>query len=149
MMVKEIIMLIAAVVGLAISLRKMQVVCTIISSGMLAGIALWLLGVETIETSFYFGFVFLAFLMSIFGQGIPANNRAALAIISLFVFLAEIALFMDWSFEAYLRYGMIIPIIVYIVRLNSRQGFRFGLGCATIMTVDATYIFIDSIIKLF
>jgi len=149
MMVKETIMLIAAIAGLVISLRKMQVVCSIISAGMLAGIALWLLGIETIETSFYFGFVFLAFLMSIFGKGIPANNRAAIAIISLFVFLAEVALFMDWSFEQYLRYGMIIPIIVYIVRLNSKHGFKFGLGCATIMTVDATYIFIDSIIKLF
>lgn len=142
---KEILMLMAAIVGVLISLRKMHIVCTIISAGMLAGITLWLIGIETIETSVYFGFVFLALLIALFQKGIPVPARWVLGVISAFVFAGEVSLFMQYPFEQYLRYAMIIPVLIYFSALLGRPKVNVGWGCMTIMVVDAAYIFFDAV----
>lgn len=142
---KELIMIAAAIAGVIISLRKLQVVCTVISVGMLAGIVLWVLGIETIETSVYFGFVFLAFLMALFGRDISPQHRWVIAIIAAFVFAGEVALFVQWPFEKYLRYAMFVPVALYVRFLLGKPKNKFGLGCLTVMAVDAAYMFLSTV----
>lgn len=145
MEVKELVMVIAAIAGVLISLRKLQVVWAIISVGMLAGIVLWVLGIETIETSVYFGFIALAFLMALFSKGLAPANRLVIAIIAAFVFAGEVALFMQWPYEIYLRYAMILPVGIYIAALLGKPKISMGIGCITIMAVDAAYMFTDTL----
>jgi len=142
---KELIMVVAAIAGVLISLRKLKVAWTIISVGMLAGIVLWVLGIETIETSVYFGFVALAFLMALFGKGLTPANRFVIALIAAFVFAGEVALFMQWPYEKYLRYAMILPFGIYISALLGKPGISAGKGCITIMAADAAYMFVDTL----
>ncbi|MGM0565173.1 MAG: hypothetical protein ACQESX_00325, partial [Bacteroidota bacterium] len=142
---REIILLLAAIIGLIIELRKLHVTFTIIATGMLAGITLWAIGIETVETSIYFGFVLLAFLVAIFQRGIELSNRLVIGTISAFVFAAEVAAFMRFPLDEYVFYLMAIPVFLYLRALYGKPVIKTGMGCITVMAVDAAYFFIDAV----
>ncbi len=142
---REIILLIGAIIGLLIELRRMSIPFTIVSVGMLSGITLWVLGIETVETSIYFGFILLAFLLALFQPGIELSNRFVLGTISAFVFAGEVALFMRFPLDDYLYYLMVIPVFLYLRALFGKTAIRAGLGCITVMAIDAAYLFIDAV----
>ncbi|MDZ7776875.1 MAG: hypothetical protein U5L09_15340 [Bacteroidales bacterium] len=145
MNLREAILIIAAIVGVLIELRKLHVSFMIISIGMLAGISLWILGIETVETSIFFGFVLLAFLVAVFQPRIDTGTRWVVAIIAAFVFAGEVSMFMKYPLEQYLRYAMIIPVGVFIAALGGKPKVTKGWGCLTIMAVDAAYIFLETV----
>ncbi|MCF8231726.1 MAG: hypothetical protein K9J27_05995 [Bacteroidales bacterium] len=145
-MIKEIILGIMALVGLGMALSKRDIVFTITTFGLAAGAYIFILGIQTINISFFVAFSLLTFLLAIGQKGIPAPNRLALALISLFVILAEVAFYQEWNSAHLFRYMMVIPLAVYFMAVMGTIRVERGLACATIIAADALAILIEGVV---
>ena len=145
-MIKEIILIIASLVGVIMALSKRDIVFTIVTFGLAAGSLIFVAGVQTINIGFFMAFTALAFLLAIGQKGIPGPNRAVLALISGFVILGEVAVFLEWGNVHLFRYSMIIPMVIYFFSLSGNFRVERGLGCMTIITADALAIFLIGLI---
>lgn len=145
-MTKEIILGIMALVGIGMALSKRDIVFTITTFGLAVGAYIFILGIQTINISFFIAFTLLTFLLAIGQKGVPAPNRLALALISFFVILAEMAIYQEWNSVDTLRYAMLIPLIIYFMALIGSIQIKRGLSCATIIAADALAILVKGIV---
>ena len=145
-MTKEIILGIMALVGIGMALSKRDIVFTITTFGLAAGAYIFILGIQTINISFFVAFTLLTFLLAIGQKGVAAPNRLALAMISLFVILAEVAIYQEWNSVDLLRYAMFVPLFIYFMALLGSIKVKRGFSCATIIVADALAILIEGIV---
>lgn len=141
-MVKEIILIIASLIGIIMALTKRDIVFTIVTFGLAGGVFIFVAGVQTINIGFFIAFVILNFLLALGQKGIRGPNRTVLALISGLVLLAEVAIFQEWGSLYLFHYGMIIPMVIYFFALAGSVRVERGLSSITIIAADALAIFI-------
>mgnify|MGYP000037495244 FL=1 len=143
-MIKEIILIIASLVGIGIALSKRDILFTIITFGLATGAIIYSLGVVTINISFFVAFALIAFLVGLAQKGIPSSNRIVIVLISGLVVVAEIALYQQWDYLSFIQYAMIIPLIIYVSALVGNPKMERGFSCITIIAADAFAILVNS-----
>lgn len=142
-MIKEIILGIASLIGIGMALTKRDILCTIITFGLAAGALIYILGVQTINISFFVAFTMVSFLMALAQKGIPSSTRIVIILISGLVILAEVALYQQWANLHFYHYAMILPLIIYFLVLMGNPRIERGFSCLTIISADALAIFLE------
>lgn len=145
-MIKEVILGIVSLLSIGIALSKRDIIFTVITFGLAAGAFIYILGVQTINISFFVAFTMITLLVAMGQKGIPTSNRAVMIFISGLVILGEVALNQQWNNLHFFQYAMIIPLIIYFFVLLEKPKLERGFSCITLITADALTIFLEGIV---
>lgn len=147
-MILKILVGLAAIFALIWTIKMKKTFPTIITLGMIVGIALILFPSKTIQIPgfyVYMGFVALAFIYGLTVKEKKIGARIIIGLMSASIFAYWLWVLNHWHGNAVL--APIFVLLVGVVGIFSKAKLKNELGFLTILTVDAIAIIIENLMK--